>query len=107
VTTEAVETTQVTTGGDTTVSLDQPHSLWGSWNLESPRAFEKPPKLETYEGTTYPDEDVEHIDTILDYYKAQGTIKCKLFMLTLKGAAMTWFKGIEDNSIDSSYENQF
>ncbi|MCI47080.1 hypothetical protein A2U01_0068321, partial [Trifolium medium] len=66
-----------------------------------PRALEKPPKLEIYDGSTDPDEHVEHIDTVLDYYQARGPIKCKLFVLTLKGAAMTWFKGLEDNSIDS------
>ncbi|MCH88341.1 hypothetical protein A2U01_0009225, partial [Trifolium medium] len=27
--------------------------------------------------------------------------KCRLFVLTLKGPAMTWFKGLEDDSIDS------
>ncbi|MCI30264.1 hypothetical protein A2U01_0051473, partial [Trifolium medium] len=38
--------------------------------LESriPRTLEKPPKLETYDGTTDPDEHLEHIDTVLDYY---------------------------------------
>ncbi|MCH95345.1 hypothetical protein A2U01_0016320, partial [Trifolium medium] len=40
--------------------------------LESriPRTLEKPPKLETYDGTTDPDEHVKHIDTVLDYYQA-------------------------------------
>ncbi|MCI46252.1 hypothetical protein A2U01_0067492, partial [Trifolium medium] len=66
-----------------------------------PRALEKSPKLETYDGSTDPDEHVEHIDTILDYFQARRPIKCKLFVLTLKGAALTWFKGLEDNSIDS------
>ncbi|MCI75872.1 hypothetical protein A2U01_0097141, partial [Trifolium medium] len=33
-----------------------------------PKALEKPPKLETYDGSTDPDEHVEHIDTVLDYY---------------------------------------
>ncbi|MCI44081.1 hypothetical protein A2U01_0065320, partial [Trifolium medium] len=56
-------------------------------------ALEKPPKLETYDGTIDPDEHVEHIDTVLDYYQAPGPIKCKLSVLTLKGAVMTWFKG--------------
>jgi hypothetical protein len=69
--------------------------------LESriPGTLEKPPKLETYDGTTDPDKHLEHIDIVLDYYQAQETIKCKLFVLTLKGAVMTWFKGLEDNSI--------
>ncbi|MCI30333.1 hypothetical protein A2U01_0051542, partial [Trifolium medium] len=40
--------------------------------LESriPRTLEKPPKMETYDGTTDPDEHLEHFDTVLDYYQA-------------------------------------
>ena len=37
-----------------------------------PRAFAKPPKLETYDDTTDPDEHVQHLDTILDYHHARG-----------------------------------
>jgi hypothetical protein len=57
-----------------------------------PRAMEKPPMLETYDGTTDPDEHLEHLDTVQDYYQAWRATKCRLFELTLKGAAMTWFK---------------
>ncbi|MCI35088.1 hypothetical protein A2U01_0056309, partial [Trifolium medium] len=32
-----------------------------------PKTLEKPPKLETYDGTADPDEHLEHIDTVLDY----------------------------------------
>lgn len=31
-------------------------------------------------------------------------VKRKLFVLTLKGSALTWFKGLEDNSINSWVE---
>ncbi|MCI30529.1 hypothetical protein A2U01_0051738, partial [Trifolium medium] len=70
--------------------------------LESriPRTLEKPPKLETYDRTTDPNKHLEHIDTVLDYYQAEAATKCRLFMLTLKGVAMTWFKGLKDDSID-------
>jgi hypothetical protein len=38
---------------------------------EIPRAMEKPPMLETYDGTTDPDEHlVEHLDIVQDYYQA-------------------------------------
>ncbi|MCH86816.1 hypothetical protein A2U01_0007676, partial [Trifolium medium] len=66
-----------------------------------PRTLKKPPKLEIYDGTTDQDEHLKYIDTVLDYYQSQGAKKCRLFVLTLKGAAMTWFKGLEDDSIDS------
>jgi hypothetical protein len=63
-------------------------------------ALEKATKLETYDGTTDPDEHLEHIDIVLDYYQARGATKCRLFVLTLRGAAMSWFKGLDDNSFD-------
>jgi len=44
---------------------------------------------------------MEHLDTILNYHRRRGAVKGKLFVLTLKGAVMTWFKGLCDNSIDS------
>ncbi|WJX73848.1 hypothetical protein P8452_57581 [Trifolium repens] len=53
-----------------------------------PIALEKPLKLELYNSTIDPDEHVEHI-------RAQWAIRCKLIVLTLKGAAMTCFKGLE------------
>jgi hypothetical protein len=53
----------------------------------SPRAFAKPTKLETYYGVADPDEQVEHLDTILDYHRVRAAVKCKLFVLTLKDAA--------------------
>lgn len=66
-----------------------------------PRFFANPPNSKTYDGTTNPDEHMEHIDTVLDYHQAQGAVKCKLFVLTLKGTAISWFKGLEDNLINS------
>jgi len=69
-----------------------------------PCAFVKSPMLETYDGTANPDEHVEHLDTVLDYHCARGVVKYKLFVLMMKGAAMGWFKGLWDNSIDSSEE---
>lgn len=66
-----------------------------------PRTFAKSPKVETYNGTTDLDEHVEHLDTILYYRRARGTVKCKLFVLTLKNTITTWFKGLQDNSINS------
>lgn len=40
-------------------------------------------------------------DTIMDYYHARGAGKCKLFILTLKGATMTWLKSLPDGSMGS------
>ncbi|MCI02730.1 hypothetical protein A2U01_0023764 [Trifolium medium] len=66
-----------------------------------PKSLEKPPKLQTYDGTGDPDEHVEHIDTILDYHGGRGGVRCKLFVQTLKGSAMTWLKSLPDKSVRS------
>ncbi|PNX61651.1 hypothetical protein L195_g052569 [Trifolium pratense] len=69
-------------------------------------ALKKLPKLESCDGTSDPDEHGEHIYIILDYLFAWGAVKCKLFVLTLKGSAIPWFKNLPERSIDSlSYHN--
>jgi hypothetical protein len=45
--------------------------------------------METYDNTTNTDEHVEHMDIILNYHLARADVKCKLFVLTLKGPTMT------------------
>ncbi|MCI33252.1 hypothetical protein A2U01_0054469, partial [Trifolium medium] len=49
------------------------HPGWTPFTLriletQIPRTLKKTPKLETYDGTTDPDEHLEHIDTVLYYY---------------------------------------
>lgn len=38
---------------------------------------------------------------MINYNQTQGAVKCKFFMLTLKGSTMTWFKVLLDGSINS------
>ncbi|MCI43969.1 hypothetical protein A2U01_0065208, partial [Trifolium medium] len=68
---------------------DRPHHHKGSfssriYDCRIPRSFEKPPKLETYDGITDFDEHVEHIATVLDCHGARGAVKCKMFVHALK-----------------------
>ena len=51
--------------------------------------LEKPPPLGTYDGTTNPDEHIENINALLDYRGVRGTIKCRLFLTTLRKGAMS------------------
>jgi len=51
-----------------------------------PRRLEKPPQMDSYDGTT--DQSV------------QGAVKCKLFVTTLRRGAVTWFKNLRRNFID-------
>lgn len=54
------------------------------------RLLEKHPKLQTYDGTWDPNDHVEYVENISEYYPAQGVVKWNLFALTMVGAAMTW-----------------
>ena len=54
--------------------------------------------MDSYDGTTNLD---EHIEAILTYRSVHGTVKCKLFVTTLRRGAITWFKNLQRNSIDS------
>jgi len=54
-----------------------------------PRGLEKPPQMDSYDGTTDPDEHIENIEAILTYRSVQGAMKCKLFVTTLRRGALT------------------
>jgi len=66
-----------------------------------PRGLEKPPQMDSYDGTTDLDEHIENIEAVLTYRSVQGVVKCKLFVTTLRREAVTWFKNLRRNSIDS------
>ncbi|GAU39725.1 hypothetical protein TSUD_144910 [Trifolium subterraneum] len=68
-------------------------------DIPLPRGLEKPPTLDKYDGTTDPDEHVQSVETALDYRNLRGSIKCKLFPLSLTRGASTW--NLPPGSIDS------
>jgi hypothetical protein len=63
--------------------------------------MEKPLQMDSYDGTTDPDEHIENIKAVLTYRSVRGTVKCMLFVTTLRRGAVTWFKNLRRNSIDS------
>jgi hypothetical protein len=63
--------------------------------------LEKPPLMETYDGSTNPDDHIENIEVVLDCKGVHGSIKCKLFPSTLRKGAMSWYKNLPPESIDS------
>ncbi|RHN62758.1 hypothetical protein MtrunA17_Chr4g0050871 [Medicago truncatula] len=65
-----------------------------------PKSLEKPLKLESYDGIRDPAVHIEHVDTINLSRGGGGGVKCKLFVLALKIAMMTWFTGLKDKSIN-------
>ncbi|GAU34804.1 hypothetical protein TSUD_394300, partial [Trifolium subterraneum] len=70
-------------------------------DISLPRGLEKPPTLDKYDGTTDPDEHVQSVETALDYRNLRGSIKCKLFPLSLTRGASTWWRNLPPGSIDS------
>jgi hypothetical protein len=57
--------------------------------------------MDSYDGTTDPDEHIENIEAVLTYRSVQGTVKCKLFVTTLRRGTVMWYKNLRRNSIDS------
>jgi len=57
--------------------------------------------MDSYDGTTDPDEHIENIEAFLTYRSVQGAVKCKLFVTTLRRGAVTLFRNLRRNSIDS------
>ncbi|GAU10601.1 hypothetical protein TSUD_419640, partial [Trifolium subterraneum] len=60
-------------------------------DIPLPRGLEKPPMLDKYDGTTDLDEHVQSVETALDYRNLRGSIKCKLFPLSLIRGASTCY----------------
>ena len=71
--------------------------LW----LPSPLRIGKVAQMDSYDGTTDSDEHIENIEAILTYRSLWGAVKCKLFVTTLWRGAITSFKNLRRNSIDS------
>lgn len=64
------------------------------------KSLKKYPKLDSYNETGDLNENIEHMDNILDYHHTWGAEKYKLFILSLKEALITWFKIVIDNYIN-------
>lgn len=66
-----------------------------------PRGQEKPPQMDSYNVSTDLDKHIKNIEAVLTYSSVQGAVKCKLFVSTLRRGAVTLFKNLRRNSIDS------
>jgi len=65
-----------------------------------PRRLEKPPQMDPYHGTTDPDEHIENVKVVLTYREVRGMV-CRFFVTTFWRGAMTWYKTLRRNFIDS------
>ena len=55
------------------------HNAYGpfTWRIREapiPRGLEKPPQMDSYDGTTDPDEHIENIEAVLTYRSVQGAV---------------------------------
>jgi hypothetical protein len=66
-----------------------------------PPGLEKLPVMDTYDGSTDPDDHLENIEALLEWRRVRGAVKCKIFSTTLRKGALTWYKGLPPQSIDS------
>lgn len=63
------------------------------------KSMQKPPKLGENDGKGDPDEYVQLVNEILNYYSTDDAYKCKFLVLTLIGSNILWFDGLPDGCI--------
>lgn len=54
-----------------------------------------------YHGTTDPDDHLMAFDSQMDLYNASGTVRCRLFPVTLQEAVAKWYRQYRENTIHS------
>ncbi|MCH95750.1 hypothetical protein A2U01_0016732, partial [Trifolium medium] len=82
------------------------HNCGGHGSRSPTPPYDSSPLEEIYEsheenGKTDPDEHIECINAILDFRRVNGAIRCRLFPLTLRKGAMTWYQNLAPQSITS------
>ncbi|KAK2397452.1 hypothetical protein QL285_059022 [Trifolium repens] len=74
-----------------------------------PSALERLPNLPSYDGLTDPDDHINNFNTILNFHRTSGAIRCRLFPTTLRKGALTWYKSLPPRSVFSwqDFSDQF
>jgi hypothetical protein len=62
-----------------------------------PAGLEKPPTMDTYDGTTDPNDYIGNIEVAFNYRAVRGSIKCRLFSTTLREGTLTWYRVCQQN----------
>ena len=63
--------------------------LVGECSLNVPPRTREASQMDSYDGTTDPDEQIENIDAVLRYRSVQSAVKCKVFVTSLRRGAVT------------------
>ncbi|KAK2397422.1 hypothetical protein QL285_058998 [Trifolium repens] len=74
-----------------------------------PAALERLPNLPSYDGLTDPDDHINNFNTILNFRRTSGAIRCRLFPATLRKGALTWYTSLPPRSMFSwqDFSDQF
>ncbi|KAK2366720.1 hypothetical protein QL285_080069 [Trifolium repens] len=74
-----------------------------------PTELEMLPNLPSYDGLTDPDGHINNFNTILNFRKTSGAIRCRLFPTTLRKGALTWYTSLPPRSVFSwqDFTDQF
>ncbi|CAJ2655614.1 unnamed protein product [Trifolium pratense] len=66
-----------------------------------PKGCERPPPLPAYDGLTDPDEHIASVNATLNFLRASGAIRCRIFPTTLRKGAMAWYHSLAPRSVIS------
>ncbi|XP_020415674.1 uncharacterized protein LOC109948143 [Prunus persica] len=98
------------TGGNFEDSLrkemDQVNSTPFTLDIEQaahPKRFSTP-SFTHFKGDFDPESHIKHFKSIMIFYKANDALMCKVFVMTLQGAAQDWFHTLSSGSISSFKE---
>ncbi|GAU34117.1 hypothetical protein TSUD_65960 [Trifolium subterraneum] len=72
-----------------------------SWTFHSHEDWKNPQRWTNMMGQLTPTNMSRSVETALDYRNLRGSIKCKLFPLSLVRGASTWWRNLPPGSIDS------
>ncbi|XP_034199857.1 uncharacterized protein LOC117615004 [Prunus dulcis] len=68
-----------------------------------PKRFSTP-SFTSFKGASNPESHLKHFKSLVILYKAEDALMCKVFAMTLQGAAQDWFHTLPSRSISSFKE---
>ncbi|CAL2256935.1 unnamed protein product [Prunus armeniaca] len=68
-----------------------------------PKRFSTP-SFTCFKGDSYPKSHLKHFKSLMILYKTEDSLMCKVFAMTLRGAAQDWFHTLPSGSISSFKE---
>ncbi|CAL9005317.1 unnamed protein product [Prunus brigantina] len=86
--------------------VDQANSTPFTIEIEQaapPKRFSTP-SFTHFKGDSDPESHLKHFKSIMIFYKANDALMCKVFAMTLQGAAQDWFHSLPSGSISSFKE---